>query len=60
MKLKEQARTTIHSVAEEYLECNSEDFYNSALEFPTRPPWKHELTRDELERNESRYFQVIN
>ena len=56
-KLKEKARETIHPVAEEYLECASGDFYNQQLDFPTRPPWNYDLGREELERNEGRYFQ---
>lgn len=58
-RLKTEARKTLHPVAEEYLECRSEDFYSSVdLEFPIRPPWNYALNREQLEKNEGRYFQV--
>lgn len=57
-RLKEEAMKTVYPVEEQYLECKSEDFYTPLLDFPIRPSWNYELSLDELERNENRYFQV--
>jgi hypothetical protein len=58
MRLKKDARKEIHPVLEEYLECGTEDFYTPELDFPVRPPWSYNQSRDDIERNENRYFQV--
>ncbi len=55
---KEQARKEIISVLEEYLECGMEDFFTTELDFPVRPKWSYEESREQLERNEYKYFHV--
>jgi len=56
---KKEARKAIVPVLEEYLECRTEDFYTPELDFPVRPPWSYEQSREDVEKNENRYFQVI-
>ncbi|ODN05747.1 Guanine nucleotide-binding protein-like 1 [Orchesella cincta] len=56
-KQKKEGRITIHPVLEEYLECKIEDFFTPELDFPIRPPWNYDVTREDLERNEHRYFR---
>ena len=55
---KEEARKTIYPVSPEYLECQIEDFYTPQLDFPTRPPWDHTFSKQELENREAKYFNV--
>lgn len=57
-RLKNDARKPMHPIDEEYLECASDDFYTSELDFPVRPEWNYALSPDQLEKNEARYFQV--
>ncbi|OXA62659.1 guanine nucleotide-binding protein-like 1 [Folsomia candida] len=56
-RLKNDARKPMHPIDEEYLECASDDFYTSELDFPVRPEWNYALSPDQLEKNEARYFQ---
>lgn len=55
---KQEGRKTIIPVLEEYLECQVEDFFAPELDFPIRPKWSYDVSREELERNENRYFHV--
>ncbi|CAL8101061.1 unnamed protein product [Orchesella dallaii] len=55
-KQKKEGRKTIYPVLEEYLECKIEDFFTPELDFPIRPPWNYDVTRQDLEKNEHRYF----
>ncbi|CAG7824189.1 unnamed protein product [Allacma fusca] len=54
--MKKDARKAIVPVQEEYLECKVEDFFPPELDFPVRPPWNYELSFEELENNEKKYF----
>ena len=43
------------------LEIEIEDFYKpgSPLDMPLRPKWSYNMTKEQLERNEHKYFNVI-
>lgn len=57
---KELARKELKSVSETSLEINLDDYFEPALDFPKRPPWNFEMSREELESREQRYFTVKN
>ena len=43
------------------LEVEIEDFYKpgSPLDFPIRPKWTYEMTKEQLDQNEKKYFEVF-
>jgi len=45
-------------VAEEELEINIDDFFLPELDFPKRPSWSFEMSKEELDARENRYFSV--
>ncbi|XP_054276390.1 guanine nucleotide-binding protein-like 1 [Macrosteles quadrilineatus] len=53
---KELARKELVPVPEPALEINLDDYFDPALHFPTRPPWNFNMSREELEAREQRYF----
>ncbi|XP_063244876.1 guanine nucleotide-binding protein-like 1 [Bacillus rossius redtenbacheri] len=53
---KEQARMAITSVPERELEVAVENFFPPDLEFPKRPPWNFNMSREQLEALEHKYF----
>ncbi|XP_050293390.1 guanine nucleotide-binding protein-like 1 [Anthonomus grandis grandis] len=53
---KEQARHSLKPVKETDLEIDGSDFFEEKLEFPKRPPWNFNLTKEELDGQENRYF----
>lgn len=55
---KQESRKIIKPVLEEYLECKIEDFFSPELDIPIRPTWSYDITREQLERNEYKYFHV--
>lgn len=55
---KEAARKELVPVPEEGLEINLDDYFEPALEFPKRPPWNFEMSREQLEAREQKYFTV--
>lgn len=54
--LKEEARTELKYKTEEDLEL-SDDFF-TGYDFPKRPDWTYEMSKEQLEANENRYFFV--
>ncbi|KAF9990859.1 Guanine nucleotide-binding-like protein 1 [Mortierella antarctica] len=42
---------------ESELEVSFEDMYSNMIEFPKRPTWDYSMSRQELERNETRMFE---
>lgn len=57
-KRKELARRELVPVSEAEFEVNADDFFESALDIPQRPPWNFDMSREELEAREHRYFTV--
>lgn len=55
---KEAARKGLVPVQEKDLEIDSDIFFTPDLDFPTRPPWNHNMTPAELDAREHRYFTV--
>lgn len=55
---KEQARHSLQKVSEQGLEVNSDDYFPEELNFPKRPKWNYQLSKEVLEQNEQRYFTV--
>ncbi|PSN34890.1 Guanine nucleotide-binding protein-like 1 [Blattella germanica] len=53
---KEAARRAIVSVPESGLEIEVEKYFLKELDFPKRPPWNYDMSREELEARENRYF----
>ncbi|XP_008190921.2 guanine nucleotide-binding protein-like 1 isoform X1 [Tribolium castaneum] len=53
---KEEACKTIEPVSEKELEIDSNDYFPKDLGFPRRPPWSYELTTEQLEARETKYF----
>lgn len=46
-------------VSECELETTSDQFYPLGLRYPTRPAWKKNVTKHELDRTENRYFRLF-
>lgn len=55
---KEEACKTIEPVSEKDLEIDSNDYFPKDLSFPRRPPWSYDLTPEQLEAKETKYFNV--
>lgn len=53
---KEQAYQSLNEVGEEDLEIDGTQFFDDLLDFPQRPPWNFDLSKDQLEAQENRYF----
>lgn len=58
-KRKEFAHHSLETKNEKDLEIGSEDFFERALDFPKRPPWDFNLSKEKLEAQEQKYFNVI-
>lgn len=56
---KEQARHILNTVEPKDLEINVEDYFPKELDFPKRPPWSFDMTREALEAKENQYFTVF-
>lgn len=54
--MKEAARLPIEFILRSDLEVGSE--YFDGFDFPIRPKWSYEMTKEQLDRNENRYFTV--
>nr|CAG8585175.1 15230_t:CDS:2 [Entrophospora candida] len=39
------------------LEVSKEESYTTIIDFPKRPPWNYDMTKEELESKEKHYFQ---
>lgn len=55
---KELASKTVTPVSEEEMEIDIDDYFLPELDFPKRPVWDHETTKQELDMQENRYFRV--
>ena len=55
---KEDARKTLHHVSESGLKISIENYFTKELDFPKRPPWNFDMSREVLEAKENRYFTV--
>ncbi|XP_069669915.1 guanine nucleotide-binding protein-like 1 isoform X1 [Periplaneta americana] len=55
-KRKEAARKTIVPVSPSGFEIDIDSFFLKDLDFPKRPPWNFDMSRDQLEAREHRYF----
>lgn len=55
---KEQARQAIVPVSEEELEINMDNYFLPELDFPKRPFWDYEMSKEEIDMQENRYFRV--
>lgn len=55
---KEAALKSINPVSASGLEITTEDFFIKEFDFPKRPPWKFDMSVEQLEDREHRYFTV--
>lgn len=55
-QLQEEARTTIETLSEGALEVSDE--YFEGYSFPIRPKWTYEMSKEQVDGNENRYFFV--
>ncbi|XP_046987293.1 guanine nucleotide-binding protein-like 1 [Schistocerca americana] len=53
---KEAARHALLSLPETSLEIDGNTYFPPDLDFPKRPPWNFDMSREELEAREHRYF----
>lgn len=61
MKLrKEEAKQTLKNASNKDLEIIADDYFPSDLEFPQRPPWSFDMSAQQLESKEQKYFSVSN
>lgn len=56
---KEEARREIIPVSSSEFEISTDDYFDEEIDFPKRPKWSYEMSREELEIRENRYFTVI-
>lgn len=55
---REEARSSLVPVTETEMEIKFEYYFPPELDFPKRPPWNFNMSRDELDAREHRYFTV--
>lgn len=55
---KEAAYKSINPVPASGLDIATDDFFLKELDFPKRPPWNFDMSVDQLEDREHRYFTV--
>lgn len=53
--MKQEANLPLHEVPKTDLEMTFKFFHG--YDFPVRPPWNYDMSRDELNRNENKYFR---
>lgn len=53
--MKQEANLPLREVDKRELEMNFKFF--EGYNFPVRPPWNHDMSRDELNRSENKYFR---
>lgn len=56
LKQKEAARKSITPMSASGLEIAVEDFFLKELDFPKRPPWNFDMSLEQLEAREHKYF----
>ncbi|CAG8534852.1 9594_t:CDS:10 [Funneliformis caledonium] len=59
-EIKAQRKASMNTFARlpsTVLEVSVNDIYKSIIDFPKRPSWNYEMTKEELEANEEHYFQ---
>ncbi|KRT80395.1 50S ribosome-binding GTPase [Oryctes borbonicus] len=54
---RELARQSLKKLLEKELEINSENYFLKDLDFPKRPQWSFEMTTEQLEAREQKYFK---
>lgn len=59
-KRKEMARQSLMPVEEKQLEIDANGYFPRELDFPKRPEWSYELSKQQLDSKENRYFTVCN
>ena len=57
-KRKEEARKTLIPVKDVDMEVQFEYYFPSELDFPKRPPWNFNMSREQLDARENKYFTV--
>ena len=57
-KHKELAYGSLNVTAETDLEISGDDYFPKELNFPRRPSWSYDMSHDQLEAKEQRYFRV--
>lgn len=55
-KRKEMARQSLMPVEEKQLEIDANGYFPRELDFPKRPEWSYELSKQQLDSKENRYF----
>lgn len=55
---KEEAKKEIIPVTLKELEVSGDDYFSKDLDFPKRPEWSYDMSREELEARENLYFTV--
>ncbi len=55
--MKNEVKYLICTIIKTALEISVNDIYTTFIDFPKRPPWNYEMTKEELETNEEHYFQ---
>nr|XP_022905697.1 guanine nucleotide-binding protein-like 1 [Onthophagus taurus] len=53
---KELARHSLEYISEDKLEINGDEYFPKDLDFPKRPLWSYDMSREEVEMREQRYF----
>lgn len=53
--MKQEANIPLREVEKQDLEMTFKFF--QGYDFPVRPPWNYDMSRDELSRNENKYFR---
>ncbi|XP_067002632.2 guanine nucleotide-binding protein-like 1 [Anabrus simplex] len=56
-RLKQTAMHSLQPVPEESLEIDIDQYFPPELDFPKRPPWNFDMSREEFEAREQRYFR---
>lgn len=57
MKRKEQARSTLETLSLKDQEV-SDDYFPPEIDIPKRPPWDFNMSKEQLELREQKYFTV--
>lgn len=55
---KEIARHSLEYVTEDKQEINGDEYFPKEVDFPKRPEWSYDMSREEVEMREQRYFTV--
>lgn len=60
-RLKKEATKVLKPLNDADLEVDIDDVYkpSSVLDMPIRPAWTYEMTKEQLDEQEKKYFNVI-